>query len=106
MFGLGKPKVPEITWQDFRRRQANGDELIVVDIRQPQEWEAGHMPESVFIPLDTLPTRFSELDRTKPIIVVCRSGYRSVPATSFLLSEGFPEVYNLIGGLNHYLPPH
>lgn len=70
----------------------------VVDVRYPDEWEAGHIDGAVHIPLDYVFERAEELDRSRPVVTLCRSGSRSAEAAKNLASEGF-DVRNLEGGL-------
>ena len=70
----------------------------VVDVRYPNEWEAGHIDGSVHIPLDYVYERTEELDRSRPVVTVCRSGSRSAQAAEELAGEGF-DVRNLAGGI-------
>jgi len=74
----------------------------VVDVRYPNEWEAGHIEGSVHIPLDYVFEHVDELDRTRPVVTVCRSGSRSAEAARDLASEGF-DVRNLSGGLDAWV---
>ncbi len=70
----------------------------VVDVRYPNEWEAGHIGVAVHIPMDDVLDRVGELDRSKPVVTVCRSGGRSAEAAKDLASEGF-DVQSLDGGM-------
>lgn len=70
----------------------------VVDVRYPNEWEAGHIEVGLHIPLDDVFDRLGELDRDKPVVTVCRSGGRSAEAAKDLAGEGF-DVQNLDGGM-------
>ncbi|MCS6985513.1 MAG: rhodanese-like domain-containing protein [Leptospiraceae bacterium] len=70
---------------------------IVVDVRTPMEYHAGHYPGAINIPVDQLPARLSELDKKKEIIVYCASGARSSSAKMFLEQKGY-KVTNA-GGL-------
>ena len=70
----------------------------VVDVRYPNEWEAGHIEGARHIPEDDLADRLAELDREVPVVAVCRSGARSARAAAFLQEEGF-EAQNLDGGM-------
>ena len=67
---------------------------LIVDVRTSGEFASGAAPGSLNIPLDQLPQRMGELDRTKPIILCCASGARSGYAQRFLQQAGYPEVYN------------
>ena len=72
--------------------------LVVLDVREDDEWEAGRLEGSVHIPLQELGERYTELPSTRQVLVVCRSGNRSAYATSYLVDQGFDAV-NLAGGL-------
>lgn len=71
---------------------------ILLDVREPEEWEAGHAPGARHVPLGSLPDRMGELERAERIVVVCRSGHRSGLATEWLSAAGFDAV-NLAGGM-------
>lgn len=76
---------------------STGHQLL--DVRQPKEYEAGHLANAVLIPLRELPDRLTELDRQKPTIVYCAVGGRSMAASQLLAGQGFDEIYNLSGGI-------
>ena len=72
---------------------------ILVDVREPYEWEAGHAPKARHIPLAQLIRRAHELPAGRPIITVCRSGARSARAAAMLARDG-RQVSNLAGGMH------
>ncbi len=82
---------------DYRERFHPGDHTLV-DVREPEEWLAGRIPGAVHIPLNTLPDHLAQIPTDKPVVVVCASGVRSLYGASFLLENGYPEVYNLDSG--------
>jgi sulfur-carrier protein adenylyltransferase/sulfurtransferase len=90
--------VPEITPRELKTRLDRGDDLFILDVREPHEYQicnlGGHL-----IPLGDLPKRVSELDSSREIIAHCRSGKRSAEATQFLQKAGFRKVLNLKGGI-------
>jgi rhodanese-related sulfurtransferase len=92
------PEVPEITVGEYLAGGMPADTQLV-DVREPEEWAAGHIPRSVHIPMDQLPSRFAELDRSRPVITVCRSGRRSLYSATDLLQAGFADVRSLAGGI-------
>lgn len=79
----------------------NQGKSVVLDIRSPDEFAAGHIRDARHIPLKELKSRISELDKfkSKSVIVVCSSGSQSARAASVLKGGGFNEVYSLDGGL-------
>jgi sulfur-carrier protein adenylyltransferase/sulfurtransferase len=90
--------VPEITPIELKQRLDRGDDLFVLDVREPHEYQIcnlnGHL-----IPLGELPRRVHELDSSNEIIAHCRSGKRSAEAVDFLRKAGFRKVLNLRGGI-------
>ena len=74
------------------------DEVQIVDVRWPNEWDAGHIDGARHVPLDVLGDRLSELDRSHQVVTVCRSGNRSADAAGILQAEGF-DAQNLDGGM-------
>ncbi|HEU4521102.1 MAG TPA: molybdopterin-synthase adenylyltransferase MoeB [Thermoanaerobaculia bacterium] len=78
--------------------ETNG-EVVVIDVREPYEWDAGHLPEARHIPLQQVQRRIGEIPREAEIVMVCRSGGRSANAQQFLLAQGFKRVKNLVGGM-------
>lgn len=71
---------------------------LLVDVREPDEWEAGHAPTAVHIPLGELGHRVGELPADQKLVMVCRSGNRSAHATRALVEHGYDAV-NLTGGM-------
>ncbi len=79
----------------------NHKNALVLDVREEDEYKAGHVLNSTLIPLGKLHGRISELERWKeqPVVVVCRSGNRSGTACAILGKQGFMQAYNLAGGV-------
>ena len=90
------PDVPQVTVTEARSLMTAGAALI--DVREPDEWDAGHAPEATLIPLGDLQSMADSLDRQRRIVVVCRSGRRSDLAAAQLNRDGF-DACNLIGGM-------
>ena len=78
--------------------QQPADAVTVLDVRQPAEYESGHIPGAKLIPLPELQERMGEIDREKPTVVYCAIGGRSRVAAQMLAGSNFPKVYNLSGG--------
>jgi len=74
------------------------DELTVLDVRQPVEYEIGHIPGGKLLPLPDLMERINEIDPEKPVVVYCAIGGRSRVAAQMLAGKGYKEIYNLSGG--------
>jgi len=92
--------VPEITVRDLAERVARGDDLVVLDVREPQEYAFARLPFTRLIPLGDLPGRLSELDSARDLVVHCRTGVRSAKAVELLQRAGFRKVWNLKGGID------
>ena len=75
------------------------DDALIVDVREPDEWAAGHAPNAIHIPLGELPTRLDELPETDDTLgIVCRMGGRSARAVAWLAQRGY-DVANVEGGM-------
>jgi len=74
-------------------------EFLLLDVRHPEEYQTGHIPGAMLMPIDELEARQAELDRSKKIIVYCRSGHRSMAAAIALCGLGFKGVHQLDGGI-------
>jgi glyoxylase-like metal-dependent hydrolase (beta-lactamase superfamily II)/rhodanese-related sulfurtransferase len=76
----------------------------IIDVREPEEWqgELGHLPEAELVPLDTLDGALVHWDKKLPVLLVCRSGRRSLEAARKLVQQGFEQVLNLRGGMTAY----
>jgi len=98
-----KPKhnfhAPEITVEELKSRIDLGDDLYILDVREPNEYEIANLGGHL-IPLSELPDRVSELDPYKEIVVHCKSGGRSARAVRFLQNAGFKKAKNLAGGID------
>ena len=90
--------IPEMQVEELKRRLDAGEDIFVLDVREPHEYQicniGGHL-----IPLGDLPNRVHELDSSREIVAHCRSGVRSGKAVAFLQQAGFKKVHNLAGGV-------
>ena len=90
--------VPEIRPEELKARLDAGDDIFILDVREPHEYQicniGGHL-----IPLGELPARMNELDSSREIVAHCRSGVRSAKAVTLLRQAGFAKVKNLAGGI-------
>ncbi len=90
---------PEITVQELAQELRENPKLVLVDVREPHEWEICHIEGARLVPLGALPARLSELDGHQEIVTQCHSGQRSLRALEILRAAGFPHVRNLRGGI-------
>ena len=80
----------------------NNPDVVFLDVREQDEYNAGHIPGVKLIPLGTVPNRMNEIPKDKTVVTVCRSGNRSSQATEFLRQQGFTNVHNMTGGMNEW----
>lgn len=76
--------------------------ITVVDVRTPQEFAEGHIPNAKLIPLQELETRLNEFSQDEKYLIVCRSGNRSAQASEILVQNGMKQIYNMTGGMNEW----
>lgn len=91
----------ELLPQEVLKRLNGKEDIRLLDVREPEEWESGHIAGAKHIPLGYLPERLHELEPGKEIIVICRSGNRSRKACEYLSAAGH-KVVNMSGGLNEW----
>jgi rhodanese-related sulfurtransferase len=90
--------VAEITPTEFLARRRGGESLTLLDVREDWELGVASVPDVVHIPMGEVADRLGELDRGREVVVLCRSGRRSLQVASFLQQNGFQAV-NLAGGI-------
>ena len=91
---------PEVTAAELARELEGNSELLLIDVREPLEWEICHIDGATLIPLGQLPERLNELDGHKEIVTHCHSGVRSMQALEILSAAGFSRVRSLAGGID------
>jgi sulfur-carrier protein adenylyltransferase/sulfurtransferase len=89
----------EITPLELKAKMGRGDDFMLIDVREPEEYAIARIPGSRLIPRGTLPERVHELSSADDIVVHCKSGVRSGMAVDFLKQAGFRKVKNLVGGI-------
>jgi glyoxylase-like metal-dependent hydrolase (beta-lactamase superfamily II)/rhodanese-related sulfurtransferase len=102
----GRPlgRTEQVSVDELSSRIAEGKAGQVLDVRRPAEWRAGHIQSAIHIPLDKLAVQAEkELDRGKPVHIICASGYRSSIASSLLEQKGFARPTNVVGGMTAWL---
>jgi molybdopterin/thiamine biosynthesis adenylyltransferase/rhodanese-related sulfurtransferase len=93
------PPEGDMTVTELKARLDGGDAPMIVDVREPAEFEICRIPGAVLIPLSQLPSRLRELDPAQEIVLQCKVGGRSANATAFLKRAGFARARNLTGGI-------
>jgi rhodanese-related sulfurtransferase len=76
------------------------EQLFLLDVREPNEFQYGHISNSVLIPLNQIPNRLNELNPQQEIVVICHHGMRSQQAANYLAQSGFKNISNLTGGID------
>lgn len=90
----------EISLEKFASAHADG--AAVIDVREPAEYIGGHVPGAVLMPMGQLPSRTGELDRSRPVYVICASGNRSGAMTDYLRQVGF-DARSVAGGTSGWV---
>lgn len=94
----------EIGPREYRSRWSESDEqagrVTLLDVREDHELAVASLPHALHVPMGEVPERIGELDASRPLVVLCRSGGRSAQVARYLEQHGFSDVYNLTGGIN------
>ena len=93
----------EITPLELKARMDRGDDFVLLDVREPHELQICSIPGHIAIPLADVPKRVDELDRSRDLVVMCRSGARSGRTVAFLKQQGFTRIANLTGGVLRWI---
>jgi rhodanese-related sulfurtransferase len=93
--------VPAVSPQQAAQMQSEKN-AVIIDVREKDEWNTGHIAGAIHIPLSEISNRVAELTKyqNQPVIMQCRSGARSAKAADILAKSGFTNVHNMDGGLN------
>ncbi len=97
----GKITYVNITGEEAKR-VIDTEDVILLDVRTEEEYDSAHIEEATLIPVAELSNRTEELNKSKKIVVYCRSGHRSATASGILIEDGFKRVYNVLGGINEW----
>lgn len=93
-------KIIQLSPTELNTKQLENTELVLLDVREPWEYELAHISNSILIPLGQLPLKIERLDKHKEIVCLCHHGVRSYHAATYLVSASFESVYNLTGGID------
>ena len=92
----------DITPAEVAEKLAVAADIVLIDVREPHEWNAGHVAQAKHIPLGQVPTRLDDIPRDKDVVMICRSGGRSERARQYLAAQGYTRVKNLVGGMQRW----
>jgi hydroxyacylglutathione hydrolase len=98
--GLPITSIGQMPVDELSHRLDEGSPLQLVDVRRPAEFLAGHIAEAHSVELAHLAESAGNFDKSRPVAVICQSGYRSSAASSVLAKHGFTQVFNIVGGMN------
>lgn len=91
--------IPEITPAEVKKKMDAHEPFVLIDVREPHEYQICRIPGAKLIPLGEVPKRMNELDSADEIVVHCKSGMRSARAVDLLMKSGFRKIHNLKGGI-------
>jgi adenylyltransferase/sulfurtransferase len=97
---MEKNGVPEITVKELDAKIKKKEKFILIDVREPNEYQINQIPGAKLIPLGSLPERVDEINSAEEIVVHCHFGGRSAKAVELLQKVGFKRVKNLVGGID------
>jgi len=100
---IARGGVAEIEPSQLAQRIARGEPLEIIDVREPYEWQIGHIPGARLVPLETIPDEIPRLDKKRTIILYCKVGGRSMHAARQLAAAGASDVRNLSGGIIRWI---
>ena len=95
-------EIPEISPQALKQRLDENESVLLLDVREPSEYDIVHLEAARLIPLNTLPDHIDSLPQDQEIVVYCHHGQRSLYAVAYLQQNGFTDAKNLIGGIDQW----
>lgn len=90
---------------ELQRRMEAGESILIIDVREPSEFQQGHLKGARLLPLGTLRTGGQDLPKEKTVVLVCRSGNRSAQAFQMFKRRGYTNLLNLSGGMTAWTGP-
>ena len=99
---LSAADVAELTPHELAERLSRADELDLIDVREPHEWEIARIEGARLVPLATLPNALASLDSARDVVLYCKGGTRSAKAARQLQAAGFRRVWSLAGGITRW----
>ena len=94
--------IPEISPRELKKRLDENEKIVLLDVREQNEYDIVHLKDAKLIPLNTLPHNIDNLPTDQEIVVYCHHGQRSFYATAYLQQNGYTDAKNLIGGIDRW----
>lgn len=99
-----KTRIREVTARDVQQRVAKGETMVLMDIREPDEWNLGHIPNAVYLPRGIMETSIeARVPRDATLVLYCASGNRSALAAVTLQEMGYQNVASMAGGFRDWV---
>lgn len=92
----------EITAADLKKRLDAGEKILLVDVREPWEYQQCRIEGAVLIPMGTIPANLQKLETDEPVVCYCHHGMRSMDVTNWLRQQGVPTAKSLAGGIDRW----
>ena len=94
--------IQQITATQLQKKITDSEELLLLDVREPYEYQHAHISGSILMPMNQIQQRLSELNPDQETVVICHHGMRSQQVAEFLEYSGFSNIINLIGGIDSW----
>lgn len=91
--------IPEIEVHEVKEKLDRNEDVTILDVREPWEWQIAHLEGALFIPMNSVCSRLDDLDPSREIVIHCHTGQRSAAVTEFLMNRGYTRVKNMAGGI-------
>jgi sulfur-carrier protein adenylyltransferase/sulfurtransferase len=92
----------DITPAEVNEKLSSGSDVVLIDVREPYEWSAGHIGQAEHIPMSQVPQRLADIPKDREVVMICRSGGRSGRVQEYLLQNGYTRVKNMVGGMQRW----
>ena len=92
----------DITPAAVNEKLSSGSDVVLIDVREPYEWSAGHIGQAKHIPMAQVPQRLADIPKDREVVMICRSGARSARVQEYLLQNGYTRVKNMVGGMQRW----
>ena len=95
-------EISEISPQELKQKLDKNESVLLLDVREPLEYDVVHLEDALLVPLNTLPQHINGIPSDQDIVVYCHHGQRSLYAVAYLQQNGFTDAKNLIGGIDQW----